>query len=277
MEALVASTEALERATETIEHLEIRTRRSILDYTSTKSARERNQSLQKEEARIYYGCVDPADSSRTVCMITGFPGEGKQVVNAHILPLRARSIMGDLGLLSRNIWDVYSCLLLVKPIEMRYDTGELVSDLGLLYECRLDRIYYNLLMHIQVFLYDEGARCYRIYVLFKKLLTKGIENGDVRVTKSNLGLPGGNAVAVFGDIHGLPLRYPQSCPGPYNRLMLYIAKEYCREASEHRDFNDIVPNVIPTEVVWKRMREVTFIGSPESQTCLAMKRFMEEC
>jgi hypothetical protein len=131
-------------------------------------------------------------------------------------------------------------------------------------------------MHIQVFLYDEEARCYRIYVLFKNLLTKGIENGDVRVTKSNLGLPGGNAVAVFGDIHGLPLNYPSSCAGPYNRLMLYIAKEYCREASEHYDFNAIVPNVIPTEVVWKKMRELTFIGSPESQNCLAMKRFMEE-
>jgi hypothetical protein len=127
LEALAASTEALERATETIEHLEIRTRRSILDFTSTASAREHNQRRQKEDARNYYGCEDPTDPSRTVCMITGFPGTGKQVVNAHIIPIRARSIMSDFGLRSRDIWDKCSCVLLVKPIEMRYDSGDLVS------------------------------------------------------------------------------------------------------------------------------------------------------
>jgi len=58
--------------------------------------------------------------------------------------------------------------------------------------------------------------------------------------------------------------------------MMSIAKEYCREASEHNDFDDIVPNVIPSEEVWKEMREITLVGSPESQSCLAMKRFMEE-
>ena len=129
LEALKASTEVLERATETIEHLEIRTRRAILDFTSTASGRARNQRRQKEEARQYYGCVDPVDASKTLCMITGFSGTGNQVVNAHILPVRARSIMGDLGLLSRNIWDEYNCVLLAKPIEGRYDKGELVSDL----------------------------------------------------------------------------------------------------------------------------------------------------
>jgi len=129
LEALAASTEVLERATETIEHLEIRTRRSILDYVSTASTREHNQSRQKEEARNYYGCVDPVDPSKTLCMITGFSGKGEQVVNAHILPVRARSLMGDFELKSRNIFDACSCVLLVKPIEVRYDRGELVSDL----------------------------------------------------------------------------------------------------------------------------------------------------
>ena len=41
-------------------------------------------------------------------------------------------------------------------------------------------------MSIQVFLYDEEARCYRIYVLFKDLWTKGIENGDVCETSGYL-------------------------------------------------------------------------------------------
>ena len=104
---------------------------------------------------------------------------------------------------------------------------------------------------------------------------KGIQNGDMRITKSDLGLPGGTAVAVFGDIHGLPLNYPSSCTGPYHRIMLHIAKEYCREASEHHDINDIVPNVIPSEAKWEKLREITFIGSPESKSCLAMKRFIE--
>lgn len=95
--------EALERATATIEDLEIRTIRSILDFISTDSARDRNQQRQKEAVRAYYGCIDASDHSKTICMVTGVSGECHQVVNSHIILVETKTIMSDFGLLNRNI------------------------------------------------------------------------------------------------------------------------------------------------------------------------------
>lgn len=127
VKALNDSTDVLERATEMIEELEVRSRRAILDYTSTASARDRKQQKQKQLARAYYGCIDPSDPTKTVCMVTGVAGVGQQVVCAHIVPVRAKSLMSDFGLLGINMWDEYNCLLLAKPIEHRMDRGEMVS------------------------------------------------------------------------------------------------------------------------------------------------------
>lgn len=126
-----------------------------------------------------------------------------------------------------------------------------------------------------MFLFDEASACYKIYVVYKEIWNQNIEKGGLRVTKDDLKLPGGNATAVFGDIHGWKLNYPATCGGPYHRIMLYMAKVYLDEAEEH-DVTERVAGVVPTRKKWEKLKDHAITSSPASTKSLAMRRFLED-
>ena len=114
--------------------------------------------------------------------------------------------------------------------------------------------FLSYLVH-QVFLFDESINRYRIHVLYKDILVKTIHSDEIKVTKSDLGLPGGKDPAVFADIHRRPLNYPDNCEGPYHRIMLYMAREAIR-AAEECDPNTLVgESVIRSPVIWSNLKK----------------------
>ncbi len=96
--------------------------------SSNTSLRIHHQNEWKRDLRIYYQCTNPVDPNTTKCMLlnTFFPASS--VTAAHIIGLNYRNNLTILGLVAEDVWNVQNGLLLLRPIEKRFDNLEVVSS-----------------------------------------------------------------------------------------------------------------------------------------------------
>jgi hypothetical protein len=106
---------------------------TLLDSLSTESDREHNHQQFENEVAINYGRLDTLNHPNQLrCMITNQFHPARLVCKAaHILALSEKKSMPLLGLNKCDIWDPRNGLCILRTIDRRFESKELVREICL--------------------------------------------------------------------------------------------------------------------------------------------------
>jgi hypothetical protein len=103
---------------------------TLLDALSTDSDREHNHAKFENEVALYYGRIDTYYHPQELrCLVTNQFHPARLVCKAaHILALSERKSMLLLGMNKCDVWDPRNGLTVLRTIDRRFESKELVSS-----------------------------------------------------------------------------------------------------------------------------------------------------
>lgn len=101
----------------------------LLDAVSTVSEREHHHLDFENNISLQYGCIDSvAYPNMRRCLVTGqWHKEKMMCKGAHLLAISERKAMSLIGMKSSDIWDARNGLCILRTINKRFESKELVS------------------------------------------------------------------------------------------------------------------------------------------------------
>lgn len=245
----------------------------LLDAVSTDSQREVHHLDFEANVSISYGCVDHiAHPNMLRCVVTGqFHPQEMVCKGAHLLAIKERKAMNLIGLKKCDIWDPRNGLCVLRTIDRRFESKELVS-------CVTPSIFGTYLMlSCQVYMPISGdPDAYRIEVLYDDILPKslGITVGELNGTMDA-------TPATFAHINGRQLSFTTDVR-PFKRVLLLIAfSAFTLALDNTRRAHTLATAAAPRDVAaWRSLFDAaSAAGSPPlSEDGFIMQRFLkEEC
>jgi hypothetical protein len=101
----------------------------ILDALSTDSEREAHHLAFEADVSTSYGCVDLIGHPFQLrCVVTGqFHPQSSVCKGAHLMSLKEQHAMSLVGLKKCDVWDKKNGLCVLRTIDKRFESKELVS------------------------------------------------------------------------------------------------------------------------------------------------------